>query len=145
MKRIGVLMIVVILFAACGGGGTTDTASGGDDSGTTESPSPDESDEAEEEVSACLSAPSAKTKLAVNSVDFAFKPTTLRAPAGEDVTVVLNNKGAQAHSFTVSDLECNTGSVAGGTKVSVTFTMPDVATEFTCIFHENMTGKLAPT
>lgn len=156
MKRLLVLVVVgamVFTFAACGGGDD----SSGSDAATEESPSepaaeetedpePEEPEEEEVDLTACTKASKSKTEVAVQQVDFMFKPAAVKAPAGEMVTVVIQNKGTVDHTFTSDDAGCDSGLISPGTKATVTFKMPDKATEFYCIPHETaMTGKLVPT
>jgi uncharacterized cupredoxin-like copper-binding protein len=64
-------------------------------------------------LSACASAANASnTNLSVDLTDFAFKPNTIKVPAGKEITVQVTNKGANVHEFVI---------MKAGTQVSVPF------------------------
>jgi plastocyanin len=84
------------------------------------------------------------TALSISADNTEFDTDELTAPAGEQVTVEFENKDSVAHTFTVSDLDCDTGDVDGGSTAELSFTMPDAETEFSCTIHSNMTGTLVP-
>ena len=151
MRRlVAIFAVVAVVFVGCGGGDSSDS----DDSSDTaaepaESPSteaPFASDDDEEQEDACLTADKAKTEITVKQVDVMFKPEKLEAPAGEMVTVVVQNTGDLDHTFTSEDLDCDSGYISPGTKTAVTFKMPDKPVKFICIPHEQaMTGSIVPT
>jgi len=61
--------------------------------------------------------------VSVVATDFAFDPIDITLPAGEEVTLRLNNAGATFHNFEIADVvlvEADTGEVS-----EVTFTVPD--------------------
>lgn len=82
--------------------------------------------------------------LKVEAADFQFEPAELSAPAGEQVTVEFTNSDDAPHTFTVDDLECDTGSVDSGQSAELSFTMPDAETGWICTIHPDMTGTLTP-
>jgi cytochrome c oxidase subunit II len=84
------------------------------------------------------------TTLSISADNTEFDTDELTAPAGEQVTVEFENKDSVAHTFTVGDLDCDTGNVDGGSTAELSFTMPDAETEFVCTIHSNMTGTLVP-
>ena len=84
------------------------------------------------------------TGLDISAENSQFSTDELAAPAGEQVTVTFTNDDSFAHTFTVSDLDCDTGDVDGGSSAELSFTMPDAETEFACTIHPSMTGNLVP-
>ena len=151
MKRlVAIFAVVAVVFVACGGGESSDSNDSGDaaaepsESPSTEAPFASDGDEAKGD--ACLTADKAKTEITVKQVDVMFKPEKLEAPAGETVTVVVQNTGDLDHTFTSDDLDCDSGYISPGTKATVTFKMPDKPVKFFCIPHEMaMKGTISPT
>jgi plastocyanin len=84
------------------------------------------------------------TALEISAENTEFSTAELSAPAGEQVTVTLTNDDSLPHTFTVSDLDCDTGNVDGGASADLSFTMPDAETDYACTIHSNMTGTLVP-
>ncbi len=80
----------------------------------------------------------------VEASNFQFKPDEISAPAGEQITVNFKNSDDVPHTFTISDMSCDTSSVAGGASSKLSFTMPDAETEWICTIHTNMMGTLVP-
>lgn len=76
--------------------------------------------------------------------DNEFSPDTIRAAAGEEITVEVANQGDAPHNFVVEDLDLSTGTIEPGEVATATFTMPDSTVEFVCSFHGGMTGELVP-
>jgi nitrite reductase (NO-forming) len=76
--------------------------------------------------------------------DNVFKPDKLFVPAGAEVTVNVENTGAESHTFTIRDLNVDTGTIPPGETKTVTFDAPDETTQFICVPHEleGMTGEL---
>jgi plastocyanin len=152
MKRLLLVFAVMTLIApACGGGdsGSDSTSASEEPGDAPTSESPDEATEEEPEevdMTACLKGPEAKTKITLRQVDFMFKPRTLKVPAGEMITLVVQNEGSVDHTFTSDALKCDSDLVSPDTKTTVTFKMPKKAVPFYCTPHESaMTGKLVPT
>jgi uncharacterized cupredoxin-like copper-binding protein len=53
----------------------------------------------------CASTPTqAATKITVEASDFAYKPVSITVPAGEPVTITLNNIGKVEHDFVVEKI-----------------------------------------
>lgn len=119
-RRIGAIgvLLCLVLVASCGDGG-----------------------ESENEQTS-----QAATKVSLEAVDNAFQPTELNVPPGARVTVDVVNSGKEGHTFTIRDLEVDTGLIDPGESASVTFTAPDQPTQFICVPHEfqGMTGELVP-
>ena len=46
---------------------------------------------------------------------FKYDPATLTAKVGEQVTIVLDNKGVLEHNFVITELDVHLGPIAGGT------------------------------
>ena len=84
------------------------------------------------------------TVLELEASDFQFEPSELSAPAGEQVTVEFTNSDDAAHTFTIEDLDCDTGSVDSGQSAELSFTMPGAETGWICTIHPDMTGTLIP-
>jgi plastocyanin len=83
----------------------------------------------------------------VVAVDNEFRPTELRLPAGQEVTVTFRNEGRTIHTFTSEELGVDTGNVEPGSSVEVTFTVPDQEVRFVCTIHEtsdDMVGAVVP-
>ena len=84
------------------------------------------------------------TMLSVESADFQFEPAELSAPAGEQVTVEFTNSDDAPHTFTVDELDCDTGTVDPGQSAELSFTMPAEDTGWLCTLHPDMVGMLRP-
>jgi plastocyanin len=82
--------------------------------------------------------------ISLDAADNVFKPDQPRVPAGAKVTVNVENTGETSHTFTIRDLNVDTGTIAPGKSKTVTFTAPDETTQFICVPHEleGMTGEL---
>ena len=78
------------------------------------------------------------------ATDEGFSTETIRAGAGEEVTVEVANRGDAVHNFVVEELNLSTGDIAAGKVATATFEMPDSAVEFVCSYHGNMKGELVP-
>ena len=53
----------------------------------------------------CASSPAqARTEIAVEASDFAYQPASITVPAGEPVTITLNNVGKVEHDFVVEKI-----------------------------------------
>lgn len=76
--------------------------------------------------------------------DNVFSPERLSVPAGAEVTMTVDNTGELPHTFTIRELEVDTGTIAPGQSETVTFTAPSETTQFICVPHEleGMTGEL---
>lgn len=88
--------------------------------------------------------PAAGEAVKVVMEDNEFKPSAIRAKAGEEVTVEVSNKGDAEHNFVIPTMDVSTGTLAAGKVATATFVMPETATEFVCIFHGGMKGELRP-
>ena len=84
------------------------------------------------------------TMLTVEASDFQYEPSELSAAAGEQVTVEFTNSDDAPHTFTIEDLDCDTGSVDSGQSAELSFTMPEEETGWICTIHPDMTGTLTP-
>lgn len=71
----------------------------------------------------------------VAMVDNNFAPSMLELPAGEEVTISTPNNGQNSHSFTIDDLDVDTGVIEAGEGAEVTFTVPEGETEYYCTVH----------
>ncbi|MDQ4145218.1 MAG: cupredoxin domain-containing protein [Actinomycetota bacterium] len=122
----GGMFAAVLLFGACGGGSDE-----GDSAG--------EGDAASGECGG-----SGGTTLTVEASDFQFEPSEFSAAAGEQVTVEFTNTDDAPHTFTIDDLECDTGSIDSGQSAELSFTMPEADMGFICTIHPDMKGTLTP-
>jgi uncharacterized cupredoxin-like copper-binding protein len=60
-------------------------------------------------VSACVSQPSQPSnELTVEMTDFAYTPSSVTIPAGEPVTLTVNNTGKIEHDFVVEQIDVTT-------------------------------------
>lgn len=60
-------------------------------------------------LSACASQPAQPaTELTVEMIDFAYKPSSITVPAGEPVTLTVNNTGNVEHDFVVEKIDVAT-------------------------------------
>lgn len=148
MKRVLLLLLILMLLApACGGGDSDDGDAAAPHPSAEETTPPFESSgDDTSNKAACRNAPKAKTEIELSQVDVKFKPEKLEAPAGKMVTVVVSNEGELEHTFTSDDVDCDSGYVTPGSKVTVTFEMPDKPVAFYCIPHKSaMEGEIVPT
>ena len=84
------------------------------------------------------------TVFSVEAADFQYEPSELSAAPGEQVTVEFTNQDDAPHTFTIDDLDCDTGSVDPGQSAELSFTMPDTETGWICTIHPDMVGTLTP-
>lgn len=144
---------LLIAFTGCGDEGTT--ATGSDEADQTEASEPEDTEDTdepeEEEKSACLGkkkGPVTKVvagKLAESfGAAIRFYPPKLKLPAGKVVTLNIVHGGGPAHTFTVDALDCDTGVVAAGDSVFVSFKVPAGVTPFYCQPHKSagMDGEI---
>ena len=75
-------------------------------------------------------------ELEVEADDFYFKPTFIKATAGQKLTLELKNEGSAAHTFTSTDLGVDKELKPGDT-ATVEITVPSAdASAFFCRFHQ---------
>ncbi len=80
----------------------------------------------------------------VVAADNDFVPDTIKAKAGEVVTVEVANRGDSDHNFVIAEMDVSTGTLKPGETATATFQMPESSTEFVCTFHGGMEGELVP-
>jgi plastocyanin len=84
----------------------------------------------------------------VDAADFTFKPKTLTAKAGNQVSFTFKNSGTVEHNFSVTEANVSADAEKGAS-TTVTFTAPAAGTyEFFCKYHkasQGMTGTLTVT
>ena len=68
----------------------------------------------------------------VDLVDIAFQPNELTIPAGQDVTINLTNKGKLPHTFTIDQLQVDSGPVDPGSTATVTINAPAGDYQYYC-------------
>ena len=78
----------------------------------------------------------------VTAQDFAFSPTEVSIPAGESVTITLDNQDDTQHSFTVDDADVDIVADGGSSASGDVTVEGDQTLEFRCRFHSSMTGTL---
>ena len=78
-------------------------------------------------------------------VDNNFAPSRFEVPAGEEITVQVRNNGQNPHTFTIRDLDVDTGTLAAGDTAEETLTVPDEPVEIVCLIHSEMRGTLQPS
>ncbi len=135
-RLIAGLFALMLLLAACGGDDEEPTG-GGDGGG--------DQTEAQGDATGGECGGQGGTELTLVAENTTFKPTELSAAAGEQVTVSFENKDSLPHTFTIADLDCDTGTVDGGDTATLSFTMPQTETQFVCTIHSNMVGSLVPS
>ena len=78
-------------------------------------------------------------QLQVSAVDNLFEPAALSAPSGSRVTVVTSNDGENPHTFTITELDVDTSTIAAGESATASFTMPEATVTFYCEIHGDKT------
>lgn len=142
-RLFAVLFAAALVLGACGGGDGEDAA----DSEAQMTESPEDfagGDGGEGGGGGGECGGSGGQEVEVEAENFAFKPNNISAPAGEQVTVKFKNSDDTPHTFTVTDLSCDTSAVGGDAEAELSFTMPDEETEFICTIHPDMKGTLTP-
>jgi plastocyanin len=75
----------------------------------------------------------------VEQDDFYFKPTFIKAKAGEKITFTVKNEGGTDHTFTSDDLSVDKTLAPGkSSKFTVTVPSDGAVFQFHCDFHESM-------
>ena len=135
MKRALTLLSIValLLLGACGSDdGNGSATPEGDDQTTT----------GEDSEGGSASGGKASGTLEVTTKDFAFKPSSLTADPGGEITVVLTNEDSAEHSFTIEELDVE-AEAHGGETAQDTFTASAGTYEFFCEYHpDDMRGTL---
>lgn len=95
--------------------------------------------------------PTPSTTLQETTTDNKFSATTLASPAGQQVTLTLDNKGAALHNFDITDVKDDSGKeiktadfVQPNSSAKITFTISKPGTyHFRCDVHPTeMTGTI---
>jgi plastocyanin len=77
------------------------------------------------------------TSLAVEQDDYYFKPTFIKATAGQKLTLTVKNEGKASHTFTSTELGVDK-ELKPGESASIDVTVPSAdATLFFCRFHQS--------
>jgi plastocyanin len=132
LAMLALATVVPVMLSACGDDGGSSSEDEGE-STSTEAPVALEGtlvNEGEEDIGG-------NTTVDVDAVDNAFAPTFVKARAGAEVTVTVENTGENEHTFTIDDqdvdLELNSGDTA-----EATVTLPDdEGLRFYCEIHES--------
>ena len=137
MRKVQLLALMTMLSlaaVACGGDNDTTPRAGGTTSpgGTSPQPTANSSPLNNEGTIDAT----AMSKFSLELDDSYFKPTFIKAKAGQTFNIELENEGALPHTFTISALSVD-HQVAPGTTVEIDLTLPsgtnDVA--YFCRFH----------
>jgi plastocyanin len=135
------LAATVLLLPACGAGGGTPAPTAAPSTAPAASASPASPAASEAPASqaagGCQVGDSA-TATPAEIKGFAF-PSGLTVAAGEAIT--WTNADSAPHTVTFDDGTCDSGSIAGGGSVTVTYTTPGTYS-FLCRIHPNMKGSL---
>lgn len=96
-------------------------------------------------ANAAVDASGAITIIAKDNV---YEPKEFTGPAGQNITVTLDNKGAAIHDFVIKDQkgedgkEIQTGLINAGKTGTVQFSLPAASYDFYCAVHPvEMRGK----
>lgn len=91
--------------------------------------------------------PAVGETVSVSAQDNFFDPDTLSFAAGVELTVEVTNDGNVSHTFTIDELDADTGTIGAGGSATVTFTVPDTEVTYYCTIHGKsaMFGTLAPS
>lgn len=123
LRVLGLFVLIVIgstLMAACGG-----TTLATEPRSTQDPQSQDKAEPAK-----------SPSRLTIHAQDSVFAPKRLDFPQGEEVTLNFVNDGELPHTFTIRDLDVDTGTVRPGASRVVSFTVPESNTPFVCTIHE---------
>jgi uncharacterized cupredoxin-like copper-binding protein len=95
-------------------------------------------------VAGCTSAP---PEVPVTLTEFSFEPKQITVPTGQRVTMLIQNKGSQEHSFSIPQLRIATASnVAPGQTAKLEFAAPNGTYKLLCTIpgHEEagMVGEI---
>ncbi|MBP3950108.1 cupredoxin domain-containing protein [Bacillus suaedae] len=104
-------------------------------------------------IAGCSSSESSSSGMTVEveGVDFAFEPSEVTIPQGEEVTLTLTNNGSIFHNLLIDNVETEEGQqdivleAEVNEEDSITFTATEAGTyEIYCdeVGHESMTGTL---
>jgi len=97
------------------------------DSGT-----PEASPAASPDASPAASPVAGAGEFTVKAVELAFEPKEFTIPAGTDVVVTIENKGALQHDFVIDELEVKSDLLDGGSSGTVTINAEPGTYEFYC-------------
>jgi plastocyanin len=135
-KVLVLLVVVGLVSAGCSKKKDTTTAASESGGGTITIAGQSANDHGEKTVSG--------GSLDVELDDFYFNPTTIKGPAGSQVTLNLKNESGTKHNFTLADQNVNQD-LDPHQDVTVTVTMPASGSlQFHCEYHEGsgMIGQL---
>ncbi len=69
-------------------------------------------------------------EIVVQGSEYSFSPSEIKASPGEKIRLTFKNIGKLPHTYTVSELNLNTGTVSPGQSKSVDFTAPSSSATF---------------
>ncbi|MGH2729941.1 MAG: cupredoxin domain-containing protein [Actinomycetota bacterium] len=139
MRFIAVGAAVALIFAACGGGD--------DDDEQPAAPSEQDTPAVEDNGDENGGGTGEASPLLVLASEFEFDPNEISIPPGTQVSVTLRNVGTASHTFTIDELDVDTGTVGAGQAEGASFTMPEEEVTFFCTVHgaDTMSGTLIPS
>lgn len=87
-------------------------------------------------------------EMMVEGDEFSFKPATVTVSKGDTVKLTFKNVGAKPHTWTIDELDVNTGSIKGGQSKTIEFVASEAGEfEVYCAVpghkEAGMVGKLA--
>lgn len=53
----------------------------------------------------CVQAPAAATEITIEETEFSYSPASITVPAGQPVTLTINNVGGAEHDFVIEKIE----------------------------------------
>jgi plastocyanin len=143
-RLVAVLFAAALVLGACGGGDEDSPNSAAETTEGTDAGGGGEAEDEGEGGGGGECGGSGGETVDVEAANFAFKPNKISAPAGDQVTVNFTNSDDTPHTFTITDMSCDTSAVGGGASAELSFTMPDAETEWICSIHPDMKGTLSP-
>lgn len=91
--------------------------------------------------------PAVGQTVSVSAQDNFFDPDSLVGfESGSELTVEFTNDGNTSHTFTIDEVDADTGTIGPGASATVTFTVPDEGVVYYCTIHGKsaMFGQLQP-
>lgn len=68
-------------------------------------------------LAACGAASSPQKEIALELTDFTFAPSSVTIPAGQPVTITIENKGLVEHDFVIEQVAASMGTMEGGSEM----------------------------
>jgi plastocyanin len=85
--------------------------------------------------------------LTVEATEWTFEPSEIRVAAGEHIAITVTNTGEQFHTFTVPELDIDTGSLGPGSSLTLDVHLPAEAGshELLCTFPDHAEAGMVGT